>query len=126
MNKELLDKLEEFEIFAEKIEQLCNDAKADEKYKDCEAYDIRFCECGGDSDIFAMPTDLFDYIELWEFVVKRYENYLENKDNDSFADEMYFDIYANYGKNGAVFTDHAIWFEFSESGIIIKTQTKED
>ena len=122
MNRELLERLEQFEVFTEKMEQLCNEAKADAKYNDCAAFDIRFCECGGDSDIFVMPNDLFDYIELWSYVNKRYENYLENKDNEAFPNEMYFDIYANYEDIGAVFTDHTIWFEFNEDGILIKPQ----
>ena len=69
--------------------------------------------------IDSLPTKLEDYFEFWKYVQERYQDYLANYKNDSYPNEMFFDLYWNDVKTNSAYYDNAtLWIFFDyEYGI---------
>ena len=116
MTKEMLNELEQFEIFVEKMECLVQEIKNDEgvksgKYK-FEHFDLRFT-ASDNGDIFSVPTKLEDYFELWQFVKERQQMYLNNEKD---ANELFFDVWWNDVEgNSAYYDNKVLWVFFHDN-----------
>lgn len=127
MRNVLLDELEQFRKFVEKMDALVAEIENDENVKSgkyqLRDFDLRFTG-EVDSEIFSIPTTLDDYFELWQFVKERYNNFLAN---DLNASEMFFDAYWNHvAENEAYFYDKVLWIYFDEEDGIIYEQKSEE
>lgn len=125
MTKEMQDQLQPFEIFIERMEQFVEDVKnyhlTDEagNVYNLKDFDIRDTSKSPDSVEFALPTSLEEYLEIWRYVQSQYEKYLQNYDNISYPNAMFFDLYWNDVEANSAFYDNlAIWIYFDyEFGI---------
>lgn len=112
MTKEMLNALEDFEIFIERVEGLLNEIKTDPAVVkgncDYNHFDLRTY----DGEIFSLPSTLRDYLEMWEYVCERYNMFLANDKN---PDEMFFDVYFNDVEvNSAFYDNKAMWVFFDK------------
>lgn len=122
MTKELLNQLQPFEIFVEKMEAIVEEVKKNHLTDDegntykLEHFDLRDDEIG---NVDSLPLKLEDYFGLWNYVKGRYEEYLASCENPLMPNEMFFDVYwNNVEANAAFFDDITLWIFFDyEYGI---------
>lgn len=123
MTKELLDQLQPFEIFVEKMEKFVEEIKTDEVLKKAgfklEDMDLRT----KNADIFSIPINLEDYFDIWKCILDAADDcYMEQsvaKREICGLDEFFFDLYWNDVEgNSAYYQDMVFWVYFSdEKGI---------
>lgn len=103
MTKDLIYQLRDFEIFCEKMEEFVTKVKNDkDTIHPIEEYDIRTPQ----GIAYNLPTKLEDYFDLWNEVLKEYNN------ND-FCMEMFFDLYWNdMQENEAFYCGNTFWVEY--------------
>ena len=122
MTKELLNQLQPFEIFVEKMEAIVEEVKENHLTDDegntykLEHFDLRDDVVGS---VDSLPLKLEDYFGLWKYVKGRYEEYLASCENPLMPNEMFFDVYWNdVEANSAFFDDVTLWIFFDyEYGI---------
>lgn len=122
MTKELLNQLQPFEIFVEKMEAIVEEVKKNHLTDDegntykLEHFDLRDDVIGS---VDSLPLKLEDYFGLWNYVKGRYEEYLASCENPLMPNEMFFDVYwNNVEANSAFFDDVTLWIFFDyEYGI---------
>lgn len=120
MTKELLNQLQPFEIFVERMEKFVEEIKTDEVLKKAgfklEDMDLRT----KDGDIFSIPTKLEDYFDLWNAVKSCADDYYKEPDMDKREiwglNEFFFDLYWNdVAGNSAYYQDMAFWVFFDDT-----------
>lgn len=119
VNNGLLTELEQFGIFVGKVNELIETIKNDEKVKDgtfkLNDFDLRFT-ASENGDIFSIPTKLEDYLEMWEFVKERQKMFNENEKD---ANELFFDVYWNDMEcNSAFYDNKVLWVFFMDGNVI--------
>ena len=124
MTPNLLEQFRDFEIFAEKMEEIVEEVKRshltdeDGNIYELKDFDLRSFE-GVDSVIYTLPKTLEDYIHLWDYVQEEFKEYILNCDNPNCPNEMFFDVYWNNIEGNAAFYDNlTLWIFFDyEYGI---------
>ena len=110
MTKELLNQLQPFEIFVERMEKFVEEIKTDEVLKKAgfklEDMDLRT----KDGEIFPIPTKLEDYFDLWKEVKSCADDFYKEKDIEKRdiwgLSEFFFDLYWNdVAGNSAYYQD---------------------
>lgn len=127
MTIELQNQLKPFEIFMEKMEVIVEAIK-NEKVNinngwGIERFDLRGDEIGM---VGSIPTTIKEYAELWDYVQKRYKEYLADCENPLMPNEMFFDVYWNDPEaNRAEYDDLTLWIYFDyEYGIFYDSDTE--
>lgn len=119
MKKELLNQLEDFEIFVERMEKFVDEIKSDEILLDFDSnfnhYDLRT----KDGDIFPLPNTLQDYLDMWKCVAQSASDYYRETDlkkRELYGmDGLFFDLYWNDVEgNSAYYQDMVFWVYFSD------------
>lgn len=120
MTKELLNQLQPFEIFVERMEKFVEEIKTDEVLKKAgfklEDMDLRT----KDGDIFSIPTKLEDYFDLWKEVKSCADDYYKEPDIDKREiwglNEFFLDLYWNdVAGNSAYYQDMVFWVFFDDT-----------
>lgn len=118
MTKELLDQLQPFEIFVEKMEEFVEEIKSDKDIQKAgfklEDMDLRT----KDGEIFSVPTKLEDYFDLWKEVRRCADDFFMEKDIEKRdiwgLNEFFFDLYWNdVAGNSAYYQNMAFWINFN-------------
>lgn len=126
MTTDLLNQFRNFEIFAEKMEQIVEEVKKNHlKDEDGNTYDFKQFDLRDDAigSIYSLPTTIKDYAYLWEYVQNRYKGYLADWENPSMPNEMFFDVFwNNVDANSAFYDGLTLWIYFDyEYGIYYDT-----
>lgn len=129
MTIDLINKFRDFEIFAEKMEEIVEEVKNSHlKDDDGNTYKFEHFDLRDDviGSIDSLPTTIKDYAHLWDYVQQRYNEYLSDCENPLMPNEMYFDVYwNNVESNSAFFDDLTLWIYFDyEYGIYYDTDTE--
>jgi hypothetical protein len=83
MTPNLLEQFRDFEIFAEKMEEIVEEIKRshltdeDGNIYELKDFDLRSFK-GIDSVIYTLPKTLEDYMNLWNYVQEEFKEYLYN------------------------------------------------
>jgi len=129
MTIELINQFRDFEIFAEKMEEIVEEVKKHHlKDNDGNTYKFEHFDLRDDviGCIGSLPTTINDYANLWYYVQERYNEYLSDCENPLMPNEMYFDVYYNNVElNSAFFDDLTllIYFDY-EYGIFYDSDTE--
>lgn len=127
MTKELLNQLQPFEIFVEKMEEFVEEIKFDNGLQKAgfklEDMDLRT----KDGEIFPIPTKLEDYFDLWKEVRRCADDFFMEKDTEKRdvwgLNEFFFDLYWNdVEHNSAYYQDMVFWVFFDDSKGICYTR----
>lgn len=129
MTIDLINKFRDFEIFAEKMEEIVEEVKNSHlKDDDGNTYKFEHFDLRDDviGSIDSLPTTIKDYANLWDYVQQRYNEYLSDCKNPLMPCEMYFDVYwNNVESNSAFFDDLTLWIYFDyEYGIFYDSDTE--
>ena len=129
MTTELINQFRDFEIFAEKMEEIVEEVKNSHlKDDDGNTYKFEHFDLRDDviGSIDSLPTTIKDYAHLWDYVQQRYNEYLSDCENPLMPSEMYFDVYwNNVESNPAFFDDLTLWIYFDyEYGIFYDSDTE--
>lgn len=129
MTIDLINKFRDFEIFAEKMEEIVEEVKNSHlKDDDGNTYKFEHFDLRDDviGSIDSLPTTIKDYAHLWDYVQQRYNEYLSDCENPLMPNEMYFDVnWNNVESNSAFFDDLTLWIYFDyEYGIFYDSDTE--
>lgn len=133
MTIDLINKFRDFEIFAEKMEEIVEEVRTSHlKDDDGNTYKFEHFDLREEEDdyvfgiVHSLPTTIKDYARLWDYVQKRYNEYLSDHENPLIPNTMYFDVYWNdVETNSAFFEDLTIWIYFDyEYGIFYDSDTE--
>lgn len=122
MTPNLLEQFRDFEIFAEKMEEIVEEIKRSHLTdEDGNIYELKDFDLRDDviGSVDSLPTTIKDYAYLWDYVQNRYKEYLADCENPLMPNEMYFDVYWNNIEGNAAFYDNlTLWIFFDyEYGI---------
>lgn len=119
MRQELVNQLDLFENFVEKMDDFVLKIKTDSDINnldiDFNNYDFRT----KDGDIFPLPFDLSDFFPLYKCVIENAEKFFreENqKKKEQMGNEMFFDLYWNDAvANSAYYQVCVFWVTFNDN-----------
>ena len=127
MTKEMLNQLEGFEIFVEKMESFVNDVMSGERSTHFNRSDFDLRTINGDS--YPIPNDLQGYMDLWKEVQEDFVKVKKMWGDDDFSrNEFFFDLYWNDKlTNTAYYDDEAFWvFYDCNKGVVYDIPTDKE
>lgn len=119
MRQELVNQLNSFENFVEKMDEFVLRIKTDSDLTnldiDFNNYDFRT----KDGEIFPLPFDLSDFFPLYQCVLEGAQKFFQEQDaekKEQMGNEMFFDLYWNdQANNSANYQDCVFWVTFNEN-----------
>ena len=115
MTKEMLNQMEQFEIFVEKMEEFVNNIQYADNPRS--VFDLRMPDINGFlNNYYAIPTTIKDYAEIWQDI-----NYIRDNITDYYrkcvGNCIFLDVYWNDSEaNYADYTGETFWIDFEENG----------
>lgn len=127
MTKEMLNQLEGFEIFVEKMESFVNDVMSGERSTHFNRNDFDLRTFNGDT--YPIPNGLQDYMNLWKAVQDDFAKVKKTWEDDDFSrNEFFFDLYWNdKQENAAYYDDEAFWLFYDcNKGVVYDIPTDKE